>query len=70
MTDVKTEIRTSRHTWCQERDCLSDPLVQAVQERVSDVTRTPVANGAPAPRLAAARWPRDRDGREMAARSR
>jgi len=45
MTDVKTEIRTSRHTWCQERDCLSDPLVQAVQERVSDVTRTPVANG-------------------------
>ena len=55
MTDVKTEIRTSRHTWCQERDCLSDPLVQAVQERVSDVTRTPVANGAPAPRLTAAR---------------
>jgi len=45
MTDVKTEIRTSRHTWCQERGCLGDPLVQAVQNRVSDVTRTPVANG-------------------------
>jgi len=45
MTDVKTEIRTSQHTWCQERNCLEDPIVQAVQERVSDVTRTPVANG-------------------------
>jgi hypothetical protein len=44
MTDVKTEIRTSRHTWCQERSCLNDPLVQAVQQRVSDVTQTPVAN--------------------------
>lgn len=45
MTDVKTEIRTSRHTWCQEADCLADPLVHAVQDRLSDVTRTPVENG-------------------------
>lgn len=45
MTDVKTEIRTSRHTWCQDAGCLADPLVQGVQSRVSDVTQTPVANG-------------------------
>ena len=45
MTDVKTEIRTSSHTWCQEAECLDDPLVQRVTARVSDVTRTPPANG-------------------------
>lgn len=45
MTDVKTEIRTSSHTWCQEAECLDDPLVQRVTARVSDVTRTPLANG-------------------------
>mmetsp|Transcript_24267 Transcript_24267/g.76914 ORF Transcript_24267/g.76914 Transcript_24267/m.76914 type:complete len:317 (-) Transcript_24267:199-1149(-) len=45
MTDVKTEIRTSSHTWCQEAECLDDPLVQRVTARVSDVTRTPEANG-------------------------
>ncbi len=31
--------------WRQESKCLNDPLVHAVQKRVSDVTRTPVANG-------------------------
>jgi len=45
MTDVKTEIRTSSHTWCQERACLSDPDVQRVIARVHDVTQTPEANG-------------------------
>ena len=45
MTDVKTEIRTSSHTWCQDANCLSDPKVKAVVARVSDVTQTPQANG-------------------------
>lgn len=45
MAELRTEIRTSAHTWCQESACLSDPLVSAVQARVSDVTQTPPANG-------------------------
>jgi len=45
MTDVKTEIRTSSHTWCQEAACLQDPIVQRVVARVGDVTQTPEANG-------------------------
>jgi len=45
MTDVKTEIRTSSHAWCQEAECLSDPIVQSVIARVSDVTLTPETNG-------------------------
>tara|TARA_B110001452_G_scaffold37928_1_gene29013 strand:+ start:205 stop:1134 length:930 start_codon:yes stop_codon:yes gene_type:complete len=45
MTDVKTEIRTSSHTWCQDPKCLADPLVQGVVARVADVTQTPEANG-------------------------
>merc|ERR1719164_19186 len=40
MTDVKTEIRTSSHTWCQEAACLNDATVQRVIARVSDVTQT------------------------------
>jgi len=45
MGDVKTEIRTSAHTWCQSIDCLSDPAVRAVVARVHDLTQTPEANG-------------------------
>ena len=45
MTDVKTEIRTSSHTWCQESPCIDDPLVQGVLSRISDVSRTPEVNG-------------------------
>jgi len=45
MTDVKTEIRTSSHTWCQQAACINDPIVQGVIKRVSEVTRTPEANG-------------------------
>merc|ERR1719382_1059927 len=45
MTDVKTEIRTSSHTWCQDTKCLSDPVVQGVVARVADVTQTPETNG-------------------------
>ena len=45
MTDVKTEIRTSSHTWCQEAACLRDPLVQGVVSRVGDVSQTPPTNG-------------------------
>ena len=44
MTDVKTEIRTSSHTWCQESACLNDPTVQGVIARVHDVTLTPATN--------------------------
>jgi len=42
--DVVTEIRTSSHGWCQHAACLSDPEVQRVVERVSDVTQTPSTN--------------------------
>jgi len=45
MTDVKTEIRTSSHTWCQTAECLADPLVKSVVTRVSAVTQTPEENG-------------------------
>lgn len=44
MGDVKTEIRTSAHGWCQHRECLDDPHVQAVQRRVADLTQTPLGN--------------------------
>merc|ERR1719502_1659417 len=44
MTDVKTEIRTSSHTWCQDPQCLGDPLVQGVMARVADVSLTPEQN--------------------------
>ena len=44
MGDVKTEIRTSSHGWCQHPACLNDPDVQRVVARVSDVTQTPSAN--------------------------
>ena len=44
MTDVKTEIRTSSHTWCQDPRCLDDPLVKAVTARVVDVSATPEGN--------------------------
>jgi len=42
--DVKTEIRTSSHGWCQHAECLNDPEVRRVIQRVSDVTQTPEAN--------------------------
>jgi hypothetical protein len=44
MGDVKTEIRTSSHGWCQHPACLNDPDVQRVVARVSDVTQTPATN--------------------------
>ena len=43
--DVRTEIRTSSQAWCNEARCLDDPLVDAVQARVSDVTQTPASYG-------------------------
>ena len=45
MTDVKTEIRTSSHTWCQDSTCLADKQVQAIVSRVQDVTQVPSTNG-------------------------
>ena len=44
MGDVKTEIRTSQHGWCQHHECLQDPEVRRVIDRVSDVTQTPQTN--------------------------
>ena len=44
MGDVKTEIRTSSHGWCQHAECLQDPDVRRVIERVSNVTQTPETN--------------------------
>ena len=44
MGDVKTEIRTSSHGWCQHDECLSDPNVQRVTKRVADITQTPETN--------------------------
>lgn len=44
MTDVKTEIRTSSHTWCQDAACLADPMVKRVMARVADVSGTPEDN--------------------------
>lgn len=42
--DVQTSIRTSSHTWCQHPQCLNDPSVKAVIDRVSDITQTPETN--------------------------
>jgi prolyl 4-hydroxylase len=42
--DVPTEIRTSRHGWCQHKGCLDDPHVQRVVQRVSNLTQTPETN--------------------------
>mmetsp|Transcript_39098 Transcript_39098/g.126418 ORF Transcript_39098/g.126418 Transcript_39098/m.126418 type:complete len:378 (-) Transcript_39098:152-1285(-) len=42
--DVKTEIRTSAHGWCQHDACINDPLVQQVTRRVADITQTPTTN--------------------------
>ena len=44
MGDVKTEIRTSSHGWCQHDACINDPHVKAVTERVADLTQTPPEN--------------------------
>jgi len=44
MGDVKTEIRTSSHGWCQHHECLQDPEVRRVIKRVADVTLTPENN--------------------------
>jgi hypothetical protein len=44
MGDVKTEIRTSSHGWCSHRECLTDPDVQRVVARVTDLTQIPETN--------------------------
>jgi len=40
MGEVKTEIRTSSHGWCQHEACLRDPRVERATARVANVTRT------------------------------
>ena len=42
--DVPNLARTSAHTWCMETQCLDDPHVQAVTDRVAEVTRFPTTN--------------------------
>ena len=39
--DGVTPVRTSSTSWCNVRSCLSDPVVQAVRQRISNVTRVP-----------------------------
>ena len=38
--DVKTSIRTSSHGWCNTNDCIQDPDVQRVVQRVANLTQT------------------------------
>jgi len=38
---LKSEIRTSYTTWCDNATCLEDPLVARVMARVADVTQVP-----------------------------
>jgi hypothetical protein len=39
-----SEIRTSWTTWCDTEQCLNDPQIQAVYDRVEDVSRVPRGN--------------------------
>ena len=41
---LKSDIRTSWTTWCDQPACLEDPLVRRLYERVSNVTRVPPDN--------------------------
>jgi hypothetical protein len=41
---ITSEIRTSWTTWCDSKECLADPVMRRVTERVSNVTRVPSAN--------------------------
>lgn len=41
---VETQIRTSSNTWCQHKYCLTNPDVERVTDRVSNVTGVPSHN--------------------------
>ncbi len=41
---LTSDIRTSWTTWCDNRTCLDDEVMQRITQRVSDVTRVPVEN--------------------------
>ena len=41
---LKSDIRTSGTTWCDNATCYEDPTVRRVYERVADVTRVPLEN--------------------------
>jgi prolyl 4-hydroxylase len=39
--------RTSTNAWCNTADCLSDPVVEAVRERMENLTGIPMVNSEP-----------------------
>ena len=39
-----SEIRTSETTWCDTPECLAEPAVRAVYDRVEDVSSVPRTN--------------------------
>jgi len=43
--DRVSSVRTSDQCWCNWGTCLDDPIIQAVEQRIADVTRVPVVNG-------------------------
>lgn len=43
--DRVSSVRTSDQVWCNWGGCLSDPVIQAVEERIAKLTRVPVVNG-------------------------
>jgi prolyl 4-hydroxylase len=43
--DRVSSVRTSDQCWCNWGTCLEDPVIQAVERRISEVTRVPVVNG-------------------------
>lgn len=41
---IKTSIRTSANTWCQEKTCTELPVVKKVTELISNITNVPETN--------------------------
>merc|ERR1719353_2135533 len=41
---LTSEIRTSWTTWCDNKPCLDDPIVQRLTERMADVALVPPNN--------------------------
>ncbi|KAL3893809.1 MAG: hypothetical protein SGPRY_013994 [Prymnesium sp.] len=44
LSEVMSSYRTSSHMWCQSDECVNDPIVKRVSERVANVTQTPLEN--------------------------
>ena len=41
---LTSEIRTSWTTWCDNKTCTEDPIVQRITQRIADVTQVPYQN--------------------------